>query len=338
MGKRKALLVGLIVLVVGFLYSIAMVPSVPAESKILKVSHQWPKGDIRDQWANRWVKLVTDKTNGSVKFRIYPAAALFKPKAQHDALKNGALDVSVLPFIYLSGKIPAYAITSMPCLVKNAAQGTRWGSSEIGSRLDAIGIRNGFRTVSWGCIMGSVGSKKRPVILPTDLKGFQVRGAGWAMEEVLKAGGASISSMPSTEVYFALQTGALDALTTTYSSFLSFRLFEVLDHLTISKGYGIFYAHHGILVSNATWERLSNEEKLAFIEAGREAEPFMLQKANSILEQCRTTFETKGVQIHDLSGESFSKWFDLAKETAFKTYAARVERGDELLKLALEVK
>lgn len=261
MEKSTRIVTIAVFFIIGFLVLSPFTTNAIAGPKVLKLSHQWPKGDIRDQWGVKWAKLVEQKTNGSIKFRLYPAASLYKAKAQHDALKKGALDACVLPFIYLSGKIPAYAITSMPGVVKNATQGTKWGSAAIGKKLGEIGQKNGFRTVSWGCIMGSIGNKKDPVVVPSDLKGYRVRGAGWAMEEVLRAGGASITSMPSTEVYFALQTGALDGLTTTYSSFLSFRLHEVLKHLTISKDYAIFYAHHGILVSNAAWGRLNDTEK-----------------------------------------------------------------------------
>ena len=322
----------------GLLFFSAFHTETYAAPKILKISHQWAKGDIRDLWAKKWIELVEQKTNGSVKFRMYPAASLYKAKAQYDAMRKGGLDGCVLPFIYLSGKIPAYAITSMPCLVKTAAQGTNWGKNEIGKRLEEIGIKSGFRTLSWGCIMGSIGSKKRPIIVPKDLKGFQVRGAGWAMEEVLRAGGASITSMPSTEIYFALQTGALGALTTTYSSFLSFRLYEVLDYLTISKGYGIFYAHHGILLSNKAWDRLTGDEQKAFMAAGKEVEPFMLEQANGILDKCKKMYKDKGVKTHDLTEKAFNEWFELAKKTAYKTYAKKVEKGEELLGLALEVK
>lgn len=325
-------------IVVCLLFVMILFPSQGwAGPKVIKLSHQWAEGDIRDLWGTKWAELVEQKTNGSIKIRKYPAASLYKAKAQHDALKMGALDACVLPFIYLSGKIPAYAITSMPGLVKNAEQGSKWGQYEIGEALDKIGQENGFHTVSWGCIMGSVGSKGEKIIVPSDLEGHKVRGAGWAMEEVLEGGGASITSMPSTEVYFALQTGVLSALTTTYSSMLSFRLHEVLDHLTVSKGYAIFYAHHGILISNSTWDSLSDAEQQAMVEAGREVEPFMLEKANGILDKCETTFRENGVEIHDLSQESYNEWLELARKTAFKTYAERVENGEKLIDMALDV-
>jgi len=309
-----------------------------AATKTLKLSHQFPKGDIRDQWAQKWADLVDEKSKGSLKVRIYPAASLYKPKEQSDALEKGALDASVMPLIYLAGKDPAYAITSMPCIVKNAAQGAKWGNNKIGQKLDEIGIKLGFHTVSFGCIMGTVGSKKAAVLVPQDLAGMKVRGAGWAMEEVLKAGGASITSMPSTEVYFALQTGVLDGLTTTYSSFLSFRLYEVLDHLTYSKDLAIFFAHHAITVANTTWDRLNDAERKILVDAGSESEPFFIKIVNSVDDECIKEFKSKGVKIDELSEKDFNIWLELAKQTAFKTYAQKVPNGQELLDLALQVK
>jgi TRAP-type transport system periplasmic protein len=309
-----------------------------AAPTIIKFSHQWPKGDIRDQWANKWADLVKEKTGGAVVVRIYPSASLYKSKMQADAMAKGALDASCFPLIYLAGKNPAYAITSMPCVVKNAAQGAKWGSSEIGRKLNEIGIEYGFHTVSFGCIMGSIGSRTQPVLLPKDVEGMKVRGAGWAMEEVLEAGGASITSMPSTETYFALQTGALDGLTTTYSSFISFRLNEVLKHFTYSKDYNIFFAHHAITVANKTWDRLNEDERKALSEAGKETESYMLEKANGVLEKAIAEYKSKGVQLHEMSEENFNVWLELAKQTAFKTFVKKVPNGEELLKLALEVK
>lgn len=334
MAKRGVFLLVAFSLLAGLLFC----STAFAGAKMLKISHQWAKGDIRDLWVRHWADLATKKTGGQIKFEIYPAQSLFKAKSQFDAMRKGALNGCCLPFIYLSGKIPAYAITSMPCLVKTAQQGTAWGHNEIGTRLDKIGEKNGFVTMSWGCIMGSIGSKNKPILQPSDLKGFKVRGAGKPMEEMLRAGGAAITSMPSTEIYFALQTGTLNALTTTYSSFLSFRLYEVLDYLTISKGYGIFYAHHGILLANKTWNKLTADQQKALQAAGKEAEPYMLKLADGVLDKCADTFSKKGVKLPTLTEENFNKWLALAKKTSFKTYAKKVKNGQELLDLALSVK
>ena len=44
---------------------------------------------------------------------------------------------------------------------------------------------------------------------------------------VLKAAGAAVLTLPSNEIYAAMQTGALDAAMTSSTSLISFRLEEV---------------------------------------------------------------------------------------------------------------
>jgi hypothetical protein len=51
-----------------------------AKSMTLKVSHQFAAGDVRDQMGRVFGAMVTEKTNGEIKFRHYPAKSLFKPK------------------------------------------------------------------------------------------------------------------------------------------------------------------------------------------------------------------------------------------------------------------
>ncbi len=67
-----------------------------AETLTLKVSHQFAAGDVRDQMARVFGDMVTKKTNGEIKFRYYPAKSLYKPKAQWDAMREGALDYAII--------------------------------------------------------------------------------------------------------------------------------------------------------------------------------------------------------------------------------------------------
>jgi TRAP-type C4-dicarboxylate transport system substrate-binding protein len=310
---------------------------VNAAPKILKLSHPHPSGDARDLWAKKFVELVEKKTDGTINIKVYGAASLFKPRAQTDAMRKGALDFSVLPHIYIAGKIPEYAITSMPCLIRKTAQGASWGDRKIGKELDKIALQNGFRNLSWGCLLGSAGSKKGPIIVPKDVTGLRMRGAGSAMERMLKQGGAAITSMPSTEVYFALQTGNLDGLTTTYGSFVSFRLHEVLKNLTVSKDYSIFNVTFGIFIGNKTWNRLTGSERNALVEAGKESEPYFLKLGEEGIDKCDKIFQEKGVKVDKLTEADFRKWKELAKKSAWKYFSENVEGGENLLKLALEV-
>ena len=81
------------------------------ETKVLKVSHQFPggtidQGDFRDRLVRKFAQEVEQKTNGQLKFEIYPSGSLVKAKQQFDAMANGSLDMSLYPLAYSGGKIP----------------------------------------------------------------------------------------------------------------------------------------------------------------------------------------------------------------------------------------
>src|ERR1035438_10655818 len=78
-----------------------------AEPRVIKISHQFPggsidKGDFRDRLTRKFAAEVEKRTNGSLKFEIYPGSSLMKTVAQFSALRKGALDMSLYPLAYRS--------------------------------------------------------------------------------------------------------------------------------------------------------------------------------------------------------------------------------------------
>ncbi len=59
------------------------------------------------------------------------------------------------------------------------------------------------------------------MVQPDDTKGLKVRGGSREMDLMLKAAGGIISSVPSDEIYAAMQTGSLDAAVTSSTSLIS---------------------------------------------------------------------------------------------------------------------
>jgi len=313
-------------------------PSWSASPTILKLSHQWAKDDLRDQWANWFTKGVEEKTKGNLKFEIYPASALFKPHPQFDAMREGALDLAVYHIAYAAGKVPETLITMMPCLPRNYEEAMKWRDAEIGKIIEKMCEDNGIKILSWGWMMGGIGSKKKLVSMPKDCKGMKMRGAGKATEEMLRFSGAAITSMPSTELYFALQTGVLDALMTTYSSFQSFRLYEVLDYLVVGRMNYVFSTLAGIVISNKTWKKLSEDQKKFMIEIGREIEKRFHQEVALEDEKAAQLFSQKGVKIHYMTDSEFKAWEEASKNSAWKSFAEKVKDGKRIIDAALSLR
>lgn len=308
-----------------------------ARPMTLKVSHQFAAGDVRDQMAHVFGDMVTEKTHGEIKFRYYPAKSLYKPKEQWDALRKGALDMSVFPLDYASGKVPQLSITLMPCAVTSVAQGMSWRTKPIGHKVEALMAQNGVRNLVWAWFNGGIGSKIRQIKLPADVKGTKLRAAGKKFEYMLREAGASITSMPSSETYHALSTGVLDTMLTSSASFVSYRLYEVLDYINVPRDYSIWYMAENLIISDSTWKRLTPEQQQIFTEVAEWMSANWIQPHfKTLVDKLVDAFSNAGVQIHYMTKPEFDIWLAFAQQTAWKEFAQTVDGGQEYLDLALD--
>jgi TRAP-type C4-dicarboxylate transport system substrate-binding protein len=337
MRSKKSLFSIIIVLAVAASFLLIQAETSSAKSMTLKVSHQFAAGDVRDKMARVFGDMVTEKTNGEIKFRHYPAKSLYKPKEQWDAMRKGGLDMSVFPLDYASGKVPQLSITLMPCSVTNIKQGLTWRNKPIGKKIDALMQANGIRNLVWAWFDGGLGSKVRQIKVPADVKGTKLRAAGKKFEFMLREAGASITSMPSSETYHALSTGVIDTMLTSSASFVSYRLYEVLKYINAPRDYSIWYMAENLIISEKTWARLTPEQQQIFMEVAEWMhENWIYQNFKSLADDLVAAYSKAGVDIHYMNEAEFNTWLKFAQETAWKNYAETVDGGQELLNLATE--
>ncbi|GAB7386857.1 TRAP transporter substrate-binding protein DctP [Bacillaceae bacterium] len=312
------------------------------ETLTLKLSHQWPQatadeGDFRSRLAVKFAEEVEKRTNGQVKIEIYPSSSLVKAQEQYEAMLGGALDMSVYPLDYAGGKVPQFGVTLMPALVKNHKQAQGWKDAEIGKKIEEIAEKNGIKILVWVWNAGAIGSKGEPIVTPKDIKpGMKMRAAGKLVEEMLASAGAGITSMASSEIYSALQTGVLDAAVTSASSFSSYKLYEQVDSFVSSRKNTFWFMFEPLVISLNTWNKLSPEQQKIFQEVAAELQPFAYEESIKDDENVTKLFEEKGVKVVDMDDQAFAQWLELAKPVWDK-FAQEVEGGKELIDLAQKV-
>jgi len=310
---------------------------VAAGPMVLKVSHQFAAGDVRDQMGRIFGDKVTEKTNGEIQFRHYPAQSLFKARDQWDAMRKGALDMSVFPLDYAAGKVPQFSITLMPCTLTTVEQGISWRNKPIGKKIEALMEQNDVKNVMWAWFDGGVGSKVKQIKVPEDVKGTKMRAAGKKFELMLQEAGASITSMPSSEAYHALATGVIDTMLTSSASFVSYRLYEVLKYINVPRDYSIWFMTENLCMSMSTWKKLTPQQQKIFTEvADWMSEKWIVPNFKTLVDELIQEYTKAGVEIHYMNQAEFDLWLDFAKKTAWKDFAQTVEGGQELLDLALE--
>ena len=310
-----------------------------AAAKTLKISHQFPggtieQGDFRDRLVRRFAAEVSKRTNGDLAFEIYPGSSLMKTVAQFSAVRKGALDLSLYPLAYGGGEIPEVNIGLMPGLVTTYAQGMAWKTSEIGQQLSDLLEKRGVKLLTWVWQAGGVASRAGGVVTPDDVKGLKIRGGSREMDLMLKAAGGIISSVPSDEIYAAMQTGSLDAAVTSSTSLISFRLQEISKAVTTGRQGSFWFMFEPLIMSKAIFDALPAEQQKILVEVGASLEAFALAAAKQDDEDLAAIFGKANVKVADFNAGGLAKWRAIAEETAWKDYAGKNAACAALLKLA----
>ena len=309
----------------------------------LKISHQFPggsdaEGDFRHRLCARFAQEIDKRSNGALKANVYPGSSLMKVNAQFSAVRKGALDMTLIPLPYAGGEVPELNIALMPGLVTSYEQGSAWKKAEVGKALSDLLADKGVVIVTWIWQAGGAASRSVPVVGPEDVKGLKFRGGSREMDLVAKAAGAATLSLPSNETYAAMQTGAVDVVTTSATSLISFRLQEVSKHLTISKtGKSYWFMLEPLLMSKAIFDKLPKDQQALIMTVGAELEKFALDGARADDAQVADAYIKAGAKVHDLTDAALGRWVALSRSSAWKDYAEKNESCAKLLKLAEKV-
>ena len=308
----------------------------------LRLSHQWPAasgedGDFRSLIAQKFADGVKEKTNGSLTVEIYPNSSLADATEQYDVMQQGAIDMSVFPLDYASGRVPEFSITLMPALVRSHAQAKAWQDAEIGQRVEEIMDENGSKPVVWIWNAGAIGAKGDPIASPDDVRsGMIMRAAGAYVEKMLKDAGAGITSMSSSEIYTAMQTGVLDAAVTSTGSFASYNLQGQVDSFTSPTQNTFWFMFEPLIISNQSYDKLCSEQQDAVMAVGEELQDFAYTASQEDDVRVEKVFSDAGVEVVQMDDAAFAQWETLAKKQWAK-FASSVENGQELLDMAKDV-
>ena len=320
------------------LMSCAMVVSggAAAADTVLKVSHQWSTSDVRHKVA----QMVADEVaaaNVGLELKIYPSKSLFKPKEQYRPLSRGRLDMTVVPLAYAAGQRPAYNLTLMPGLVKNHDHAARLVTSPFMQELEKVMAQDDVMVLVHGYLAGGFAGKEKCITKPDDVKGLKIRAAGKSFEQMVAAAGASVTSMPSSEIYSAMQTGVLDAANTSSSSFVSYRLYEQLKCYTPAGDVALWFMYQPMLMNKTTFDGLNEQQQAALLAGAKKAQEFYLAEAKKADAASAAKFKEAGVEIAEMSQADFDAWREVAKASSYKKFVAETEGGQKLLEMALAV-
>lgn len=268
--------------------------------------------------------------------------AIYMPAASLDTVTQNVYE-----------EMASITLLSIPLFIlKGAAIGKSRAGQDLYSALHAwlhrvpggLGVANVFACALFAAMAGSsvwqaggVASRSKAIVAPEDAKGLKVRGGSREMDMVLQTAGAAVLSVPSNEIYAAMQTGACDAGITSSTSLISFRLEEVAKSLTSGAGASYWFMLEPLMMSKAIFDKLPKNQQDIILAVGAELEAFGRKGAQDDDAEVAKVYEKAGAKVSALDAAIVGKWRDIARDTAWKDYGAKTATSANLLKLASDV-
>ncbi len=146
-------------------------------------------------------------------------------------------------------------------------------------------------------------TSKRPVVKPEDMKGLKMRVPMTPpIIETMKAWGATPIPLSAAELYMAMQQGTVDGQDNGFDAIYGAKYYEVQKYVS-----PINYIRSGliILVSEATWKKLSSQERSALLGAIQPTEEWGTVRTNQMVERAKQGVVEKGMVILHPDLEAF---------------------------------
>jgi TRAP-type C4-dicarboxylate transport system substrate-binding protein len=232
----------------------------------------------------------------------------------------------------------AFGATLMPGLVRSHERAQRMNNSPFMKEIKAQIDKAGVVVLADAWLAGAIASKKGCIRKPDDIKGLKVRSAGPTFASMWQAAGASIVSIPSNEVYNALQTGVADATDTSSGSFVSFRIYEQVKCVTAPGANALWFMYEPVLMSKKSFSRLNKKQQDVLMQAGKKSQEFFAKEAPGLDDEMVKVFKQHNVEVVTLTPAEYDQWLKVAEKSSYAEFAKEVPNGKKLIDEALSVK
>jgi C4-dicarboxylate-binding protein DctP len=223
----------------GCLFVFAAPATSLGQAIVIKFPHDLAPTTPKGLGAQYFERIVEERLPGRVEVEIYPSASLMNDQTSLEALAFGEIQMIAISLSKLDRLTKRFQIFDLPFLFADIAQVEAFQGSAVGQELlDELTAR-GIQGVSYWHNGQKQLTANVPLRTPPDAEGleFRIMDSDVLLEQIRAIGG-NPQKMPFSEVYQALQMGAINAQENTWSNIYASKFFEVQEYITESNhGY-----------------------------------------------------------------------------------------------------
>jgi TRAP-type C4-dicarboxylate transport system substrate-binding protein len=264
-------------------------------------------------------------TNGKIVVQPYWGSSLANAqRGAFDAISQGIADFGTCYVLFNSGGFKLFQGLQLPYIFENSLQ-----SSSTAEELYPKYLKKEYEARDVYLLHVSttqpqqILTQKRQILKLEDMKGQKVWAPGSLSQEIAQALGASPTSVQSSEIYTAFQSGVVDAVPMHDAGTKLFRLIELAKYRTVAN---LWINPTEYCLNKKAWAGLPSDLKGVFYhwaQLANTAEAQLYYDRESV--DALKDMDAKGIKSVTLSPEEIARWAKVSEpvvQNFIKTHSA----------------
>ena len=294
-----------------------------------------PLTTIVGQTDQFFAEKVEELTGGSVKIDLQAAGVLGSENDVLDAIANGddSIDIS---------RISAFALTTYGCQKASllsipytwTGRDHFWAFADSELAAEFLNEPQEIGLPLRGIFYGEEGFRhfftREPVTGIKDLAGLKLRVSNDpVMVGMVNGLGASATPIAFGELYSALQTGVVDGAEQPIANYKANAFPEVANNLILD---GHTLGAIQVVITDTAWDKLTEEQQAAVMEAGKLAQEFNRQLSQDAENEVLEELKASGCNVVEVDNPA--EWAEACAEVISENTKSQAELYQQLLDLA----
>ena len=263
--------------------------------------------DSSFRWATPLFEAIEERTQGTVKIKVYAGETLLKGTEIADGVKNGVADFGMVATAYGLGTFPITYMMELPGVEYGSAKANSYAFREWIDTLQPAELDDYKVMLVYCSGPGLILTADKPIETVSDFQGLQIR-ANSTVGKAVEAYGAVPVSLPSSETYEAMRQGIVDGYAGLASSCMSYHLEEVSKYCAINENYQTGFE---LLMNKNVWDSLSPGQQAVIDECCNEIfESTACNFLGEVNEEGLEMLANAGVVINEFSDADKAEMLD----------------------------
>ncbi|WP_265519132.1 sialic acid TRAP transporter substrate-binding protein SiaP [Nitratireductor luteus] len=275
--------------------SLALLTGGTASAQELTFGMQDVEGDNVYKGVVAMHEKLQELSGSTMSLKLFPGSQLGDFKAMTAQVQEGELDFTINGYPDMSYIIPELSLIGEPYVISDYDHLLRVIEGPYGQAMDEKFNEQGVQVLDVWYFGTRHTTANKVIDSMADMKGLRLRTPNVPfLMDYAQAVGATPAPVAFAEVYLALQTSQVDGQENPLPTIKAMKFYEVQESIALT---GHFVASKAVIVSNKTWEKLSEEQRGWVIEAaqaGRAVTNDLMMKDEANLV---TFFEEEGLTV-----------------------------------------